>query len=223
LPNSTGEPYGRSRSTTDLWPSSYGIKQSDTYNYLPINIIPFWTNTPNISSRSTWFFIDYSSNGMKTLISEKPIEYKADGANILNDIDLIYEFPIYTKGRNPIYSGGKNPYVLGNFIDGARTYSIWQDTNEKIIVSTTFNIVIGNNEVQAFYANRLANNAPEFIKDNIWNDTYIDSDGIEHDYYWDDGNDPEFTDLINIRNDDKTLITRRNSLNGKVCTFDVNY
>ena len=223
LPNSTGEPYGRSRSTTDLWPSSYGIKQSDIYNYLPINIIPFWTNTPNISSRSTWFFIDYSSNGMKTLISEKPIEYKADGANILNDIDLIYEFPIYTKGRNPIYSGGKNPYVLGNFIDGARTYSIWQDTNEKIIVSTTFNIVIGNNEVQAFYANRLANNAPEFIKDNIWNDTYIDSDGIEHDYYWDDGNDPEFTDLINIRNDDKTLITRRNSLNGKVCTFDVNY
>lgn len=224
LPNSAGKPYGRSRSTTDLWPSSYGIKQSDIYNYLPINIIPFWINVPNVSARNTWFFIDYSSNGMKTLISENPIKAHFDSTGFIdNDIDLIYEFPIYTKGRNPIYSGGKNPYVLGNFIDGARTYSIWQDTNEKIIVSTTFNIVISNNEVQSFYANRLANNAPKFIKDNIWNDTYIDSDGIEHDYYWDDGNDPEFTDLINIRNDDKTLITRRNSLNGKVCTFDVNY
>ena len=85
---------------------------------------------------------------MKTLISENPIKAHFDSTGFIdNDIDLIYEFPIYTKGRNPIYSGGKNPYVLGNFIDGARTYSIWQDTNEKIIVSTTFNIVISNNEV----------------------------------------------------------------------------
>lgn len=203
--------------TTDLWPDSYQLHLQKYTAYIPTNVVSYGINIPEVDSK-LWYTIDYSFNGGKTLISDQPML-------LLNETelakrDVVYDFPLYTKNKyNNKRTNDKTDYPIS---ENAKTYSVWQDTNEKIVIPTFVKMQTDDGTARMIVW-RLVNNFQEDIEDVYWEDTYTDSDGNEKDYYWDDGNDPEFTELVNIRNEDGTLITRRNYLNGKVCTLNVNY